>query len=199
MNYMGERKKKRLEQRAKRQRKQKMKLVTYLIFGIGILGVLIYTVTFGARPAVGEEVEVMADVSHVAEGTDPGPYNTNPPTSGRHYASQYFPGFYEEEDVDVPYPAGYLVHSLEHGYVIFWYNCDTLNEAECDDLKTDIRSVMDRADNHKVIAYPWPSLDIPITMTSWGRMLRFDDGFDPELAFEFVLNNRNKAPEPHAP
>lgn len=192
-------KRNRQEQRLKRKRQQKLKKITFAMIGLGLLAVLFYTFTLGARPAVGEEVDVMADLSHVAEGTDPGPYNTDPPTSGRHYASQYFAGFYEEEDVDVPYPAGYLVHSLEHGYVIFWYNCDLLNDAECEGLKTEIQSVMDQADNFKVIAYPWPSLDIPIIMTSWGRMLRFDDGFDSELAFSFVQNNRNRAPEPHAP
>jgi hypothetical protein len=36
-------------------------------------------------------------------------------------------------------------------------------------------------------------------MTSWGRILHFDEGFDAELAFSFVQNNRNKAPEPNAP
>jgi hypothetical protein len=192
-------KKNREEQRLKRKRQQKVKRVTIGMFAAAVLGVLIYTFTIGARPALGEEVEIMADLSHVAEGTDPGPYNTDPPTSGRHYASQYFAGFYEAEDVEVPYPAGYLVHSLEHGYVIFWYNCDLLNENECNELKSEVRSVLERAGNFKVIAHPWPSLDTPIALTSWGRMLRFDEAFDPELAFNFVLNNRNKAPEPNAP
>jgi hypothetical protein len=192
-------KKNRMEQRQKRQRQQKLKRISIGILGAAILGVLVFTLTLGARDSVGEEVEIMADLSHVAEGTDPGPFNTNPPTSGRHYASQFFAGFYEEEDVDVPFPAGYLIHSLEHGYVIFWYNCDLLNEVECETLKSEIRGVMDQAGNFKVIAYPWPSLDIPISMTSWGRILHFDEGFDAELAFSFVQNNRNKAPEPNAP
>jgi hypothetical protein len=192
-------KKNRMEQRQKRQRQQKLKRISIGILGAAILGVLVFTLTLGARDSVGEEVEIMADLSHVAEGTDPGPFNTNPPTSGRHYASQFFAGFYEEEDVDVPFPAGYLIHSLEHGYVIFWYNCDLLNEVECETLKSEVRGVMDQAGNFKVIAYPWPSLDIPISMTSWGRILHFDEVFDAELAFSFVQNNRNKAPEPNAP
>lgn len=192
-------KRNRLELRQKRQRQKKLKRISFAMIGLGLLAVLVYTFTLGARPAVGEEVEEMADVSHVAEGTDPGPYNTNPPTSGRHYASQYFAGLYEEVDVTVPYPEGYLLHSLEHGYVIFWYNCDLLEGAECEALKSEVRVVMDRANNFKVIAHPWPSLEIPIAMTSWGRLLEFDNGFDTELAFTFVQNNRNKAPEPHAP
>jgi hypothetical protein len=192
-------KKNRIEQRVKRQRQHKLKKMSIAMLGVALLGVLVYTFTLGARPAIGEEIEIMEDVTHVAEGTDPGPFNTNPPTSGRHYASQYFAGFYEEEDVTVPYPEGYLIHSLEHGYVIFWYNCELLEEAACDTLKADIRGVMERSGNIKVIAHPWPSLEIPIAMTSWGRLLRFDEGFDPELAFDFVQGNRNKAPEPNAP
>jgi hypothetical protein len=192
-------KKNRFEKREKRLRQHKLKKFTMAMFGVAVVGVLVYAFTLGVRPAIGEEKAIMEDISHVAEGSDPGPYNTNPPTSGRHYANQFFAGFYEEKDVTVPYPEGYLVHSLEHGYVIFWYNCDVLNEAECESLKSEIRTVMERAGNFKVIAHPWPSLDIPIAMTTWGRMLRFDERFDPEVAFEFILANRNKAPEPNAP
>ncbi len=46
-------------------------------------------------------------------------YKFNPPTSGDHYPSWISKGFYEE-----PRPDGNLVHSLEHGYIIIWYNCE---------------------------------------------------------------------------
>jgi hypothetical protein len=127
----------------------------------------------------------------------PGPFSTDPPTSGRHYPSSYQSGFFNEEDVDVPYPAGYLVHSLEHGYVIFWYNCELLDQGSCEGLKSDIQTVMERAGNNKVIAYPWPSIKESVVLTSWGRILRFET-FVAEDAYAFIQNNRNKAPEPHA-
>ena len=149
-------------------------------------------------PAVGEAVAVMPRSNHVPEGSDPSPYSTDPPTSGPHYADELDAGFYNEGDEQRPFPAGYLVHNLEHGYVIIWYNCAQLNEQACSDLKTQIQSVMDQANNFKVIAFPWDSIDVPVVMTSWGRIQKFD-AFNSEQALEFVKSNRNKAPEPNAP
>ena len=149
-----------------------------------------------------EAVEFIAedgDRTHVPEGTDPGPYNSSPPTSGKHYAVQSFDGFYTEEDLPGfgEYPLGYLVHSLEHGYIIFWYNCDLLSADECEVMKDDIERVMGRVGNFKVIAFPWTDQDVPVVLTSWERMLKMDE-FDAELAEQFVRNFRNVAPEPGA-
>jgi hypothetical protein len=191
-------KSKREEARLKRQRQKNLRKLSFIFAGVAVLAVLVYAFTLGVRPAVGEEVEIMADFSHVPEGTDPGPYNTNPPTSGKHYPNSYPAGFYEEADPDVAYPEGFLVHSLEHGYIIFWYNCNLLSDEACTQLKTDIRGVMDRAGNFKVIAHPWDSLEIPLVLTSWGRLLNMEN-FDSNKAYDFVVRNRNKAPEPNAP
>ena len=147
-----------------------------------------------------EVVEEMANVAHVAEGTDPGPFNSDPPTSGRHYSTQAFAGFNREADLESfgEFPQGYLVHSLEHGYVIFWYNCDVLTETECVELQDEIERVMGRVGDFKVIAFPWSTIEEPVVLTSWARMLRFDT-FDPEIAEQYVRNFRNQAPEPNAP
>jgi hypothetical protein len=183
------------------EKRRRKKLLT--IAGIGVVALLLVavianTVIGASRPLPGEEVPVMADISHVEEGTDPGPYNSDPPTSGRHYANTLNAGFYESEEVNDPYPEGFLVHNLEHGYVIFWYNCSILGEGDCAVLKEQIKDVMESENNLKVIAYPWESIDVPVVMTSWGRRLSFEE-FDPQLAQEFVQRNRNKAPEPFAP
>jgi hypothetical protein len=142
----------------------------------------------------------MAITSHVQEGTDPGPYNSDPPTSGKHYDPTYQAGFYDESDTETQnlHPEGFLVHNLEHGYVIFWYNCNLLDEQECTDLKTQIQGVMDEAGGTKLIAFPRESIEEPVVMTSWGRMLRFEE-FDPAQARDFIQRNLNKAPEPNAP
>ena len=139
------------------------------------------------------------DRSHVPEGTDPGEHNSSPPTSGTHYATQAFEGFYGADDLESfgEFPTGYLIHSLEHGYVIFWYNCELLSEAECEELTDDIERVMGRVGDFKVIAFPWADQDVPVVLTSWERMLRMEE-FDPDLAEQFVKNFRNQAPEPGA-
>lgn len=149
----------------------------------------------GIRPAAGESIPVMV-ATHIPVDSDPGSYNSDPPTSGPHYPEEARAGFYDTNNYK--YPAGYLVHNLEHGYVIFWYNCDLLDEAACTDLKTKINSVMDELGGTKLIAYPWPSLDVPLAMTSWGRLEKFES-FDVNKAKAFYRANLNKAPEPNAP
>jgi len=136
----------------------------------------------------------------VPEGSDPGPFNSDPPTSGPHYAQEYESGFYEESDREVQneFPEGFLLHNLEHGYTIFWYNCDLLDESSCSNLKSSIKGVMNDLNNFKVIGFPRSSIQSPLVMTSWGRMLSFET-LNADLARDFINRNRNRAPEPNAP
>jgi hypothetical protein len=179
-------------------------MTTNLIIGavvIVLLGVFGFLVWNAARPAAGESVQIMANAGdHVPAGSDPGPFNSDPPTSGRHYAQEYDAGFYEPDDLETQadYPEGYLIHNLEHGYIIFWYNCDLLDEQSCDDLKGEIQAVMDDFNGVKVIGFPRNSIDVPVVMTSWGQLQAFSE-FDPGQARAFVRANRNRAPEPNAP
>ncbi|HLA98895.1 MAG TPA: DUF3105 domain-containing protein [Anaerolineales bacterium] len=193
-------KSKRQTMREKRQRQQQIRRMIWAGAGALLVALLGYAVWAATRPAVGEEIAEMADTSHVPDGTDPGPFNSDPPTSGRHYANTYNAGFYEETDPEAQaqYPEGYLVHNLEHGYVILWYNCDLLDAAGCANLKSQIKTVLDQENNLKVIAFPRKSITAPVVLTSWGRMMSFER-FDPGSARDFVKNNRNKAPEPTAP
>jgi len=155
-----------------------------------ILLVILFNIDFNP---VGVKVDVMPDRSHVPEGTDPGPFNTNPPSSGTHYADHFSSKFFDENDLE--FPEGYLVHNLEHGYAIFWYNCELLSADDCSSLKGEILGVMEKANMYKVIAYPWTKIDVPVVITSWGRMLSMEK-FDPELALTYVKKYREKSPEP---
>jgi len=195
---------KRERQRAKTQRRKRMITWGVVAAGLVLVGLVGYLVWRNKQPApvvtasaLGESIPVLADTSHVPDGTDPGPFNSDPPTSGRHYADPAAAGFYDSD----PYPnhpEGHLVHSLEHGYVIFWYNCDLLSATACNDLKAQIKDVMQGEANFKVIAFPWKSLDVPVVMTSWGRLLKLTT-FDPAQATAFVKTYRNQSPEPSAP
>jgi hypothetical protein len=191
--------------KSKRQQLAEKRRKKRLLVSIGwggaaliLLAGLGYVFLTAARPAPGESVGVMPDSSHVPEGTNPGPYTTDPPTSGRHYEATLNAGFYNEGDVQIEYPEGHLVHNLEHGYVIFWYNCSLVAGQACTELKEQIRAVMEAENNFKVIAFPWTSIDVPVVLTSWGRLLRMES-FDPAQARDFVQRNRNRAPEPEAP
>jgi hypothetical protein len=117
-----------------------------------------------------------------------------------HYDAPLDAGFYQESDLATlpAYPEGHLVHDLEHGYVIFWYNCAVLDETGCTQLKEDIQKVMSDNGGTKLIAFPWKTIDVPLVMTSWGKLQRFDT-FNAAQASAFVKANRNHAPEPNAP
>ena len=71
------------------------------------------------KPLPGQAVadlgrEHVTDISDVT-------YNSNPPTSGKHFPVWAKRGVYDRVISD-----GYLIHSLEHGYVVISYNCSKL-------------------------------------------------------------------------
>lgn len=184
----------------KRRRRRLFNRLALGLLSAAILAVAGYALWVSVRPAAGQAIPVMEDTGHVPEDAPPGPYNSDPPTSGPHFQGDFEAGFYDEADLASlpPHPEGYLVHNLEHGYVIFWYNCALLDEQGCSGLKEQIRATMETFDNLKLIAFPWNSLEEPVVMTSWGRMLSLES-FDPGQARAFIERNRNRAPEPNAP
>jgi hypothetical protein len=191
---------KRDEREARRSKARTQQYYRWALLGALALIVVGVLVWLGTRPAtaMGDEVEV-GDYSHVPAGSDPGPYATDPPAGGKHYPSTYKPGFYNESEAEAlpQRHEGYLVHNLEHGYVIFWYNCQADSNIDCDKLKQSIRSVMDKAGTDELIAFPWPSIQEPLVMTSWGRIMRFNEIDEGKMA-DFIRANLNKSPEPDA-
>ncbi|NPV40844.1 MAG: DUF3105 domain-containing protein [Anaerolineae bacterium] len=169
--------------------------MTSVLIALAVVGAGLVVYLAASKGQAGRAIPVMSDISHIPAGTDPNPYNSNPPTSGIHYAVDLEAGFYDHNSF--AYPEGYLVHNLEHGYVIFWYNCSTLSAEACSALKTQIKDVMDEKDNYKLIAYPWEKTDIPLVLTSWGRLLEMPV-FDRKAALDFIARNLNHAPEPMA-
>ena len=57
-------------------------------------------------------------------------YSSNPPTSGTHFPLWAKRGVYKELISD-----GYLIHSLEHGYIVISYNCGTKGSGTYTPLK----------------------------------------------------------------
>ncbi len=191
----------RREQMRLRRRREKYR--SYLLWGgiglaaLAVLGFLLWNVL---KPAAGEPIPIMSS-NHIPRGSLPqGGYNSDPPTSGPHYASPLDPGFYDEtalatlgETAD-----GHLVHNLEHGYIVFWYDCDALIEgSSCSNLQAQLRGLIDEFSGAKVIAFPRERLESPIVATSWGRTQQFER-FDSSQASTFINRNQNRAPEPSA-
>lgn len=176
-----------------------------LIFG-GLALLLVALVIFLfyiSRPpvpvsAMGDEV-VIASSEHVPEGTDPGPFPTNPPVGGKHYPSTFNAGFFDENQAaELPrYHEGYLIHNLEHGYILYYYNCQADPSLSCDEIKDAIKTVQGEFKNVKTIGFPWPTQETPIVMASWGRIMPLEAP-DLEQMRAFYKANLNKAPEPEA-
>ena len=193
----------RREQIRRRQQRQQTTsrnifIVVTVVF-VGLLGYLFWPSFDGPPPDTGQDVEPMENSDHV-EPNSLVEYSTNPPSSGPHYAQPMPAGFFNAGDILDPRPQGNIVHSLEHGYVVFWYNCSIISVSECDELKGQIQAVLDEVGSHKVIVFPWKSIDVPLAMTSWGKILNFPT-FDAQLAEDFVSSNRSnpRAPEPNVP
>lgn len=83
-----------------------------------------------SKPLPGQKIDDLGR-GHVQIGENVD-YNSNPPTSGKHYEEWIRAGVYDEEKDDRN-----LVHSLEHGYVILSYNCDRKVQS----LKFNVQSV----------------------------------------------------------
>lgn len=192
-----------LMREAKRKKETRQKVIVYSGLGLAVIAVVVIIFLLSSKSPnsaslLGDEVAIPS-ANHVPTDTPPGPYSSNPPAGGTHYPTNLPAKFYQESDLATlpTNPEGYLVHSLEHGYVIFWYNCQ-VSGIDCSALKQTIQMVMDDTGNTKLIAFPWADMEVPLSMTSWGRMLKFTE---PDVAQmkQFVERNRYHAPEPDAP
>lgn len=126
--------------------------------------------------------------SHVDPGTQVD-YGTNPPTSGTHYPEWTDPGFYMETP-----ESGYLVHSLEHGYVVIYYDPDALTpEAEAS-LRAFARNHRERFNAVVVAPNPNDDPESAYVLTAWTVMLRTDD-YDAEQVRAFIAEYKGRGPE----
>lgn len=133
------------------------------------------------NPLAGQEVSVTGR-NHLPQGT-PIQYNSNPPAAGPHYPDPQHAGTYT-----TPPPDGNLVHSLEHGAVILWYKAD-LSQDDVSKLK----KIFDDMPG-KTIMTPRKNLDVPVAVTSWGRILKLKT-IDEKQIETFYEVNIDRGPE----
>ncbi len=111
---------------------------------------------------------VTTDVDYVGDG------NSNPPAGGPHWAGGC-PRDPEEAGRCGPAPWGIyrepwapqtLVHNMEHGGMIVWYN--TTDQEIIDDLESFVQDLF------PVVLTPYPDMeDETIAVTTWGRIDKF--------------------------
>ena len=140
------------------------------------------------------EAHPPASATHLAMCSDV-TYDSNPPSGGNHYG--VWAAF---QSYDFAVPDGFLVHALEHGAVVFWYNCpdgcaDEVAQAEaminalpldplCAGLGTPRRTVL----------VPSPKLDARWAASAWG-FLEKADCFDADALRSFYLAHFGQGPE----
>lgn len=141
-----------------------------------------------------EKIEGVEITEYDAVHTEPGrrvAYEKAPPDGGRH--DQMW-ATCNGVVYDTPVRNEHMVHSLEHGAVWIAYNAD---EVTGDDLQV----LVDRVDGQPYLMLsPYPGLDRPVSLQSWGHQLKLDD-VDDERIDQFIAalrENEYTAPEPGA-
>jgi hypothetical protein len=127
------------------------------------------------------------DSMHVLECTALD-YANNPPAGGDHYSH-----WAAYQTFSFPVPRGFWVHDLEHGGVVYSYNCSD----GCPDEVARVQALIDALPSdplctgdppRRVVLTPDPLLDVRWGVSSWGHTLRADC-VDSERFRQFYLNH----------
>jgi hypothetical protein len=104
-------------------------------------------------------------------------YRSNPPQSGNHNQVPADDGAYAD-----PIDDEKLVHALEHGRVVYWFNPGAPAE-----IKADLKALFDEDDYHVLLAPSEAQMPFQVAASAWTHVLgckRFDDRtFDALRAF----------------
>lgn len=156
-----------------------------VLLGLGLLIALMYSGDPGKEdPSDVQSFEIQGQ-DHIEVGASHPGYNSNPPTSGPHYAEPADWGAYQEE-----LPDEQLVHNLEHGGI--WISYKGVDER----TKRQLEDVA-RANPGSVIVTPRSRNDAPIVLASWGKLLKLQQ-FDEGRIRSFIDQYKNQSPEPVA-
>lgn len=135
-----------------------------------------------------------ASALHVTQCTQVA-YSTNPPSGGNHYG--VWAAF---QTYDYPLPEGYVVHGLEHGAIVFWYNCPD----GCADEVAEVQAFIDgqpedplcegRSAVRRALLVPNPALESRWAASAWGYALTAECFDDAEFG-AFYTEHYGQAPE----
>lgn len=136
--------------------------------------------------AVRAQIEDMDDRgnSHVSNAID---YGDEFPTSGPHASSWLPPGFYDGEQLVI---TEMLVHSMEHGYVVIFFDEPGAEAVE------QIRqwTLRYQGEWDGIVATAHPGLGREVVLTAWTKRLRLPE-FSADAAWIFVDDYRGRGPE----
>jgi len=146
--------------------------------------------SFMEQASLGEarlaEVQTMQDYGrgHLAPGQNQR-YRDRFPTSGPHAPTWTEPGFYDVQPGDI-----HLVHALEHGNVVIYYDEPPADALSTLKLWGDLYSGMWSG----LVVARRRGLGEEVVMTAWRRVLRLKS-FDEPTAAAFIDRYRGRGPE----
>ncbi len=169
------------------------------IGGILVLGlvVLLLFFLFGAPSGDPSSIglrQADAGGQHIAAGQQGTGYTSVPATSGPHWSSADSPapwGVYPSAQ-----PQERMIHNLEHGGIVIWYQPAQLDAAGLAAL-TEFVTRQVATERFKVILAPWSGADFahPIAVTGWNWLLYLDTA-DIDAVRGFLGAHYGQAPEP---
>jgi hypothetical protein len=174
---------------------------------IGVILIVLVVALGGAPNPNAGELQPDDGGTHVADGTDcraptapcgAGPYSSLPATSGPHWETtpaQW--GAYS-----TPLPESQIIHNLEHGGIVIWYDPELVDDAGVAELTSYVEGQVDSGigGRFKFILSPWGGEDDlggAVALTAWRHLLTID-ALDMDVVRAFAdANYLRHAPEPN--
>lgn len=170
---------------AQARQKRTLKKIGYWVLGVVIVlgGGWRLVSTTGPKGQDFSQAYPILGRNHVADGAAV-VYNSNPPTSGEHYAVVAPVRFYDRE-----LPDEQLVHNLEHGHI--WISHKP-------DLPKKVVDTLKDLSGGNVVVTQRSKNDTDIALAAWGRLDKFNiegDSVDEQRIKDFISRYQNRGPE----
>jgi hypothetical protein len=143
--------------------------------------------------AIGKQ-QIDSGRNHIPEGTAGGPYSSIPATSGPHWSSADSPGAWGVYNTAQPQER--MLHNLEHGGIVIWYQPAKIAAADLASLTAFVRQQITQ-EQFKVILVPWSGVNFghPIAVTAWDWLLYLDTA-NLDAIRTFMGAHYEQSPEP---
>lgn len=175
-----------IEQEARRRRAERReRLVRYLMLALLGVGIFWFLFLRGRGPSEinGHQVQSLSTTGTGDHTNNPVTYDVSPPVSGAHAPSPSPCGTFAQE-----IPNEVQVHTLEHGAIGIQYQ-PTLDAESIEEIEEIVRSY----ESH-VFSAPYSASPTPISLTSWGRLMRLDEVEEDSIR-EFIDAFQKRGPE----
>jgi hypothetical protein len=171
------------------------------IGGILLVGVVVLALLFlfggggngDGGGALGRHVPLDGRL-HIPEGQQGSHYSSIPGVSGDHWSSADSPAPWGIKTTAEPQER--MIHNLEHGGIVIWYQPAKLDAAGVAALTTFVNQQITTS-QFKVILTPWAGADFghPVAVTAWTWLLYLDTP-DTGAVRTFLDAHYGQAPEP---